>query len=264
MQKLRKPYRVKKKKPIWKTKLFWRIFFVSALLGEIVYSVYFLVPFQIAEISVSGNEKVGTDEIESVIENKIVQKAFFSQSKSIFLVNSAAIEKSVLAVFPQIEKIVLERRFFSGLAASIKERKPVAVFKRDSQGFLIDKEGTVFEPVLGVSSLLKISKNEQRNPEFRLGDRVLDKNLMTVILEIEETLENGMKIPLSEVSIDSEEMLIAKTAAGWEVYFNPQKDLNWQTAKLKAVLEKEVPEERRSSLDYIEVRFGNLAPYKYK
>lgn len=263
MKNNRKPYRAARKKPIWKTKLFWRSVIAFLFLGEIAYSVYFLIPFQIKEISISGNEKIGTEAIKAVIDDKIVQKAFFLQSKSIFLVNSAAIEKAVLTVFPQIEKVILGRRFFDGLAAEIRERKPVATF-RNSQDFLIDREGIVFEPALGANSLLRISRNGQANLELKLGDRVLDKKLMAAILDIEETLENEMKIPLSEVLIDSEEKLVVKTSAGWEIYFNAQKDLNWQSAKLKALLEKEIPENRRSDLDYVEVRFGNLAPYKYK
>jgi len=33
---------------------------------------------------------------------------------------------------------------------------------------------------------------------------------------------------------------------------------------LRAVLEEEILPEKRKNLEYIELRFGNLAPYKYK
>jgi len=54
---------------------------------------------------------------------------------------------------------------------------------------------------------------------------------------------------------------------GWEIYFNlqkDQKDIDWQLVKLRAVLEEKIPSENRKDLEYIELRFGNFAPYKYK
>lgn len=262
MKKYRKPYRIKKRKPIWKTKLFWRIFVALLFLGEIVYSIYFLVPFQIKEIKITGNEKVKTADIEGIIRNQTNKRILFFQTKSIFLVDSRAIEKTTLAEFPQIEKTTLRRDFFSSLAAEIKERKPAAVFVRGEQKFYIDKEGVVFESITGESQLLKIAV--ESSPLPNLGQNILEKKLMAVILEIQNKMKNELKIPITEILIVSEEKLNVKTTEGWEIYFNPRKDVGWQLTKLKAVLEKEISADRRKNLDYIDLRFGNLAPYKYR
>ena len=55
----------------------------------------------------------------------------------------------------------------------------------------------------------------------------------------------------------------AKTAEGWEVYFTPKEDLNWQITELKAVLENEISPERRGNLEYIDLRFEKIY-IKYK
>ena len=72
-----------------------------------------------------------------------------------------------------------------------------------------------------------------------------------------------LKIKTKEFIIFSEHLNV-KTSEDWEVYLNPQEDINWQLTKLGAVLEEEIPLEKRKDLEYIELRFGNFAPYKYR
>jgi len=62
----------------------------------------------------------------------------------------------------------------------------------------------------------------------------------------------------------SQDRINVQTEQGWKIYFNPQEDISWQITKLSSVLEKEIPPEDRENLEYIELRFGNLAPFKYK
>ena len=45
---------------------------------------------------------------------------------------------------------------------------------------------------------------------------------------------------------------------------NPQERVEWQLTKLEVNLKEEIPPESRKNLEYIELRFGNFAPYKYK
>ncbi len=48
------------------------------------------------------------------------------------------------------------------------------------------------------------------------------------------------------------------TADGWEVYFNPKGDLNWQITELAAILENRIPLEKRKNLKYIDLRFNKV------
>ena len=111
--------------------------------------------------------------------------------------------------------------------------------------------------------LIKIKK-AIKDKELKLGDRVLEKELISAILEIESKLENDLKIPIEEVLVVSDERINIKTSDGWEIYLNPKGDIEWQLTKLRVDLEEEIPQERRKDLEYIELRFGNFAPYKYR
>jgi len=259
----RKPYRIKRKKSIFKNKFFWILILTLIVFGEFFYLFCFSNFFQIKEIKISGNEKVPADQILSRVQQEIEQKLLFFSKKSIFLVNLIQIKKEILNDFPLIAEVNLERKFPAILEVKIQERKPVAIFNFDESYFFLDKEGIVFEEILSENQeLLKIkSQTQKEKPE--LGERIIEKEIISKILKIFSELEN-LKIAIKEVLIISDERINVKTSEDWEIYFDPKKDLNWQLTKLKVDLENLIPFERRKDLEYIELRFGDLAPFKYR
>jgi len=284
MRKYRKPYRVKKKKSISRNRFFWLGVLVLIISVGIFYLICFASFFQIKEIKITGNQKVLTESLQKIIQNQIEQKiilggGWVASSKSIFLVNINRITEDVLNNFPHIAGVKISRDFPSALNIIISERIGLTVWCQGEKCFLLDGEGVIFDPVRndisnGVEEIFKI-QNLMSTPELKLGEKVIEKEKLNKILEIESKLrdynppttlpqERAPNLKISEVSIISEERLNAKTSEGWEIYFNPKKDIDWQLTKLRAVLEEEIPPEKRKDLEYIELRFGNFAPYKYR
>jgi len=264
MKKYRKPYRVRKKKSIFRNRFFWLGILILIIFGGFFYLICFSSFFQIKEIKISGNQKVPTADLQNIIQNRIEKKVLFFRSKGIFLADLNKINGAILEKFPQIAQANLDKKFPNTLLAQVEERKPIAIFCQGERYFFLDKEGIIFEEVSEVGiEYLKI-KNLTLIEDLKLGEEVVKKEVLPKILEIESKLRENFKISAEEISILSEDRLNAKTLDGWEIYFNPQKDLNWQLTKLNAVLEEEIPLERRKDLEYIELRFGNFAPYKYK
>jgi len=263
MKKYRKPYRIKKKKPIFRSRFFWLGILILLIFGGIFYLICFSSPFQIKEIKISGNQKVSVENIQEVIEKGIEQKVLFFSSRSIFLADFPKIKAKISETFPQIAQINLKREFPDTLTAKVEERKPAAVFNQEGLYFFLDKEGIIFEDASVETPLVKIQKATQ-DEELKLGNRVLERELLLSILDTESKLENNLKIPIEEVLVVSDERIDMKTSEGWEIYLNPKGDTDWQLTKLSEVLEKEIPPEKKRNLEHIELRFGNFAPYKYK
>lgn len=245
VKRYRKPYRVKRKrKPIFKNKWFWRVI-LGLIFAGVSFYFFFLSPiFQIKEINISG-KPVFCEKIQKLMNGK-----------NIFLINFDEIKKETLKEFPKIAEVNLKRNFPDKIIGDIEERQPVAVFNQGEEFFFIDREGIIYEKTTPDTPLLKIKKAETGS--------LLKNNLMSSILDIELKLKDDFKISIEEVLVVSEDRLNIKTIEGWQAYFNPLKDLNWQLTKLKAVLESEIPQAKRKNLEYIDLRFGNLAPYKYR
>lgn len=261
MRNYRKPYRLKKKKPIYKKPFLWLvILFLLVTLG-IVYLFFFFSFFQIKNIQISGNNDVVSKELRNIINNDINKKILFFPTKSIFLVGLTDIKKEILSDFPAIESVRAKKKFPNGLNFEITERIGMAVWCKEEKCFLIDKNGIIFKKDSNNNALAKIKLSIA--PEAKFGQEVLKKEELDKILKINSKLKE-LKISIQEIFLFSEERINVKTPENWEIYFNSQEDTDWQLTKLKMVLEKEIPLEKRGNLEYIELRFGNLASYKYR
>jgi cell division protein FtsQ len=263
MRKYRKPYQFKKKKSILKNRFFWWGIVTVILMGGIFYFFFFFEIFQIKKIEITGLEKTPPiEKIKTITKKNAENIIFFFKTKSIFLVNLNELEKEILKNFPQIEKIDLKRKFPDTLLLQIKERKPVAIFCGKINCFFIDKEGIGFEATERKQDFILLKKKVDQ--EINLGEKIIEEKKLSKILEVQIKLKNELKIFSEEILLISEERFNIKTLEGWQIYFNFQEDLSWQLTKLKALLEKEISPEKRKDLEYIDLRFGNFAPYKYR
>jgi cell division septal protein FtsQ len=187
----------------------------------------------------------------------------FLPTKSIFLFNAKKTEEGILSSFSQINNIKIGRDFFNALDIVVAERKASAFFCRQENCFLIDGQGIAFEQSSSTEGLLKIS-DEQSSDTLGLSGQALAEEDLSKILLINSKLKNDLEINIEEFTISSQDRLIASTEEGWDIYFYLKGDIDWQLTKLKAVLDEKIPVSKRNNLEYIELRFENLAPFKYK
>lgn len=270
----RKPYRVKRKKSVFKNRFFWLGILVIMIIGIAVYFVTFASFFQIKEIQISGNEKVQKESLENFIWENVSKRMLIFKTKSILLVNLQEIEKNLLERFPKVSKIYLKRNLPDVIAVNIQERKPLFVLCKNSDVcFHLDEEGVIFDPVKnGIpnkvdepnkaeESLIKI--RDERHQEVKLGEKVIKDDLLKNIKEIISKLKDGAEIFTKEIIL-SEKKIALKTVQNWEIYFNPEGDILNQVQNLTLVFKEEIPLENRENLEYVDLRFGNRVYYKYK
>lgn len=266
----RKLHRYKKRKSIYRNRFFGLGILIFVLSNVVFYSLFLSEIFQVKKINISGLEKIPTELIQLRVEQKLENHILFFKTKSIFLVNPAEIEKQLLNIFPQIAEIELSRRFPGTINIFAKERKDEARWCQQEKCFLLDKEGVIFDPIINdipdvpseIQSLITII-DKKEGTLFSLGEKVMEKDELNEILKIQKNLKEQIKVETKEFIVFNDRLTV-KTANGWEIYFDAAGDVDWQLTKLSAVLEEKIPEERRKNLEYIELRFGNLAPFKYR
>lgn len=260
----KKPYRIKKKKSILKSRFFWfSIFFVILCIG-IFYLIYLLPFIQIKEINVSNNNKVSTDEVKNLAWHNLEIKILFFDSKSILLLDTNKIKNSIIEKYPQIEKIIVKRILPDKLSIEIKEREPYGLFcKDDTNCWYFDKTGVAFEWIQ--NNLLPMTRIEDLSygKEVNLGDKVINKDFLGKINNTDDKIINDLKINIEQFVIPSQGRLNVQTTDGWEIYFDPDKDLNWQLIELETVLQREIPPDKLGTLEYIDLRFSKVF-YKFK
>lgn len=259
----RKPYRIKRKRSILKSRFFWLGFLFLVFVATIFYFFVFSSFFQVKRIIISGNERVLEEEIVAIVEDNLEKKILFFPTKSIFLINLNKVKKDVLNNFPQIAEIEIGRGFPDALNIIVVERLAMAVFCKMEDCFLLDNEGVIFEETQLEGDLIKIIDKQKIDGTAVLGEKVIEKDYLEKILKIQKNLSEELKIGTKGFLVFSERLNV-KTADGWEIYFDPKGDSNWQITKLGLVLKEKIPPENRKDLEYIELRFGDLATYRYK
>ncbi len=256
----RKPFRYKKKKSVLKSRIFWLALLAIIFLGAVLYFLFFSTFFKIKDISISGNEEIASQDVEQTIKNEM----FAESGNNILLFSPAKMKNVLLAAFPKISGLSLKRVLPAALQVEIKERKPVAVFCKSSDCFFVDRDGVAFEVPYATTTIPQIIDQRDESP-IALSQTVLDKDhLFSITSEIFPGLKDDVAIAVKEFILYPEDKLVAETLGGWEIYFSLGNDISWQLTKLKAVLDEKIPQNKRKDLEYIDVQFGNFAPYKYK
>ncbi len=260
MRSYRKRFKFKKKKSIFKSSNFWLSLVFFAFSCLVVYFLFFSRFFNIEKVFVVGQERLQKEEIENLVKNNLKRKILFFETKNIFLANLSDIEKKILSNFPQIFELKIKRKLPNSLIVELKERKEIASFCH-GECFLLDKEGVVFEKNQENLNLPKI-ENEDFEGEIKLGEKILEKEILEKILQAKNKIE--------ELEIEIEKILVSKenfyffTKDGWKIILNPKEDIDWQVKKLEVALKEAIPKEKRGLLEYIDLRFGNFAFPKYK
>ncbi len=251
----RKSFRTKKRKSIFKSRLFWIILLILALSAGLCYLFVFSPIFQIKEIKTAGNFKTSPEEIIEITEKHIKTKILFLSSESIFFDGFYQMREEIKKSFPIISKITVKRNLPSTLEVRVEERIPAATWVFQEDNFFIDKEGIVFEET--EESKKPVVKGSR---EVSLGEEAVGKKLLKDILEISSELSDE-GIEIREFSISYPKVII-KTEEGWEAYFDSEGNISVQASNLVLVLKEEISRPERKDLEYIDLRFPEKIFYK--
>lgn len=261
MKRYRKPYRVRKKKLVFRKGLFWLFFLAIVFAGSVFYIFLFSSLFQVKKVTISGQEKVSEEELSYLVQEGLETELLFFKTKSVFLVDAKSIEENILKNIPQISEIRVERVFPGVIKVSVKERSGIAVWCKGVDCFSMDGEGIIFAPLIN-DGLRQAGQIKIRDAVFagkaELGEKVIERDRLGQILEIKTKIDEKVKIVAADFSILSPERLNVSVKEGWEIYFNLKGDLDWQMQELALVLEKQITPVKRRNLEYIDLRFSRV------
>ena len=103
---------------------------------------------------------------------------------------------------------------------------------------------------------------QEEPKEIILGEQALEVDIINHILKITKDLKEKFQIIVKSADILSGSRLNINTNEEWKIYFNLSGDMNLQITKLNLLLEKEITQESREGLEYIDLRFAERVYYK--
>lgn len=240
--------RYKKRKPIFKKKIFWLFIFCFLLIYFCFFLVFEYSLFKIKKVEILGLQR------QKILKLEILKRTL---NKNLLIFSVPKLEKEIKNEFLSIKEIKISKKIPDKLIVELKEREIFAQYcAKDC--FWVDKEGMIFEKTKE-SNLIKIGSKEIKN----LGEKITDSQKMSKIASILDNLKN-MEIGVVQIYFLNSTEIDFKTQDGFSIFFDLEKDSNWQIEKLKIAFEKEITKEKRKNLQYIDLRFGDFVNYKFK
>jgi len=260
----------------------------------IFYAVFFTSFFYIKHIEIQGNQKVGTDNIRNFVEERLPKWFVFFQVNHLLLADAKSVGEELEKAYPEIELVIIDKTFPNKVKVVVKERQGAALWCQSRtytievdekegetrsfrQCFVLDSNGIIFPAESpegiqagppqsgGLGGEVTIYGGKENAV---VGEQVIEPNLLAVILEFQQELDSSILfqevgLRVSSLSVISEDRVNAEISEGWDIYVNPNENMDWQLTKIKLVLQEEIPPEKRPTLQYIDLRFGDQAYIKY-
>ena len=254
--------KIKPKKPVFKKLWFWILVLIFAIIISGFYFLFFYPGFQLKNILISGNQKVKTEDLESVVLNDASTGLvnFWKikiNSKSLLFVDDKKINTDILKSFPEIGEVKINKNFLQTITLNVSERKPIGEYcQADNSCFSIDADGVVFDQVSAVPENVTIVRQALENGQVFSGEQIINQNIISSIDKIQQNLKDNFKINLTQALITSPVRLDVITSENWKIYFDldPNSDIGLQITKLNVLLNGGISAVSRKKLRYIDLR----------
>jgi cell division septal protein FtsQ len=250
--------------------LFWVLLLVFA--GVSAYLFLFSSFMEVETISVSGNKDISSEEIESRVREAISGKyyGYFSRN-NFFLVNRKAIDAVLKNNFSRLEVASIEKKFPKAILIEVKERQPELVWCSGGVCYLIDGDGLAYSGASGTDeelrnqSFLTVVDENARPVEIgktNIGSEYVDF-LKKINLLLRDNLHLETEGSYSTPALASREVTV-KIKEGWFLKLSESVSSEETEKIIQTVFEKELSQEKRQGLDYLDLRIKNKVYYKMR
>lgn len=238
---------------------------IILVLAGLMYWLFFSSCFAIETIEVQSSLNLPVDKIKTRVSEQVQSKRWKVVSqRNIFAFDSVELTQKISGEF-FIEKIYIKKDRPHKIVITSSEISREAVwgtrnlfYALDAQGIVL---GTMSEAQIGDSLVIYDQSGGVPNPK----EQIMDTAVLNFAVHLVQ--DEHIKILSPQFFIMEEAMaadLILKVGEGWKIYFDTKEDLNDQLENLNATLTHSIPPDKRNTLNYIDLRFGEKVYFKYK
>ncbi len=272
----------KHRRNVFLVKILFCIFVLVALFALSAY-ISGLKELNISGVEVTGNKVVSTETIKSIIGEKITGNyLFFFPRTNILIYPKKEIEKGISDQFKRINKINFAIKGNNKLEVSVTERTALYTWcgntppqpdsKEKEVCYFLDDSGYLFDeaPYFSGEVYFKFYGSINSGDKAPLGIYFAPQNFSKLV-SFKNILESmGLKSITLYIEEDGDVRIILsnKASTGPEIIFKLDASLETVAENLQAALSTEPLlsnfKNKYSSLEYIDLRFGNKVYYKFR
>lgn len=246
-------------------KIIWVVALIFILISAI-YLLFFSNVFKTTTIKLVGLDRIDAEKVQQFIEIEQEKKSYliFPQT-NILLLNSNKLASQIKTEF-KFANVVVKKKYLHDLELEILERPISFIWQdgpektySDANGCLIREESVRDNDESDYLTLVSESETKYLN-----GNDCLDlkAEYFQALFNLNDELSKIPSLKPEKYILSSElNSLVADLENGPNIIFNTKDDLNQQVNKL-LIIRQEQPEESFMSLEYIDLRYGDLIYFK--
>jgi len=234
---------------------------------------FFRTPyFQVGKIEIIGNSLINGDDLTDAIKIKLEGRyAGLFPKANIFLIPKDNILAEMPEEFKRIKNITLDKKYFGAIAVKLEERSNAVLFCEKEDCAYADENGFVFEKAPYFSGAVFLKLIDQRNSDNGGNAKIIDEYFGSNLIkesEFKKILEFvGLNAKIgggiTEVVLKKENIYEFYTQEGWKIILNDKNEPQSAYLNLVTALDTNI-KDKRTKLDYIDLRLGNKIYFKYK
>jgi len=262
--------REKKQRRKFSRFLFWLL--LAGFFGICAY-LAFLSPFlEIESVAVEGNQDISGAEIADKASQSLGGKYFgIAPKNNFFLVSKRSIFNAVRSNFDRLEVASVEKKFPKSILVKVVERKAELVWCGGGVCYFVASDGLAYGGAAGTEEELRardflVVVDDSAIP-VEIGKTKIDSEYINYAEAINAMIRNDLGLGIAESyhtpGIASREISV-KTGEGWILKTSMETSIEETKKIIQALFEKELNEEARKNLDYLDLRVKGKIYYKLK
>lgn len=260
------------KKSFRKIKKILPVIMGLAMLGVVFYFAFLSSLFKVTDVEIKGNKDISLDDLRSEINSKLNSKViFFLPFDNYFVFSIGGLNKKLTEKFDRIESININKEFPDKLKIELTEKRGAFRWCRVAGCFLVNEDGLAYNIPLDESKLTdeekKLVKFQESIHDLPANDeKVVKDDFIKSIWQIIDSLKQDLDVNILEFSTPNSfsGQVFAKTNEGWQIFFNTDLPALDQVKFIKVLFLDEISPEQKKELEYIDLRVGGRAYYKFK
>jgi cell division septal protein FtsQ len=226
----------------------------------------------IRDVTVSGNSITATDDIVAAVEGKLDGNDWLLFPKKNFLIYpKRAIEESLRSQFPALRSVSVALADPHTLGVRVTERTPQALWCRydgtlpqplTDNCYLMDAAGFVYLKAPEFKGNAYMRYYGLIDPAEPVGQNYLPDSIAKISAFVDGVRDLGLSPSAISVLNGEYDLYLAD---GGRIIFDPDADYNDTLLNLATLIQNNATESgSSSSIDYIDLRYGNKVYYKFK
>lgn len=238
---------------------------IILVVGVLAYYLFISPQFILADVTVTGTEKVSAQQVQDVLKSAGNERWLFIPKTHLLLLSKNYAQELITTELPLVKDITKYKRVWPNkVEIEIEERRPGFAFNIGGQDYLVDESGFIVKELDDVSGLPHVT--DQVSESADIGEQLTNNKLVGFILSATHQWPNKINSALGDIKVPGKAAGFAQfmSAEGWGVFLDFNRPVEAQLSNLNLILTKQIPAKNRLQLAYIDLRFDKWAYYCYK